>query len=557
MKYIICVVAIIIFLIIISKKEEKRRMLVWRERIRNAFGEVPEQEYTSEYFKGLQGYYQYKKVTKGDVDDITFNDLDLKNIYMLLNNTESSVGEEYLYYVLRQLRFDKEELLERDKVMEYFTQHEEERIKFQLIMSRLGKLPNLSVFTFMNRMKELKAYGLGQHYFCIGSLLVAFGILAVEPKIGILAVCLTIGNNIYQYYKRKGTVSDYFKILAFIVRLLRSVDELEKQDDPFLRPYVEKMIKVKQDFRYVKKNAKWISCGSSMNGSLLDSILDYERMLFHTDLIKFSRMVKLLNEKNDELVMIYETIGFLESMLAAASFRQLLDFYSKPDLVPGVKPFIEATDLYHPLLDEPVTNSIKEKQNILVTGSNASGKSTFIKTVAINAILSQTIYTSTSHGYRGNYYRVFTSMALRDDIFNNESYYIVEIKSLKRILDAVDEETPILCFVDEVLRGTNTLERIAASAQILRSLSKGYVLCMAATHDIELTYILERYYSNYHFQEEVVDNDVLFDYRLCNGRAQSRNAIKLLGMIGYKQEIIDQATKAANDFLNTGTWETI
>lgn len=557
MKFLIFILVVIIVLMIISYREEKRRMLMWRERIKNAFGDVPDQEYTSEYFEGLKGYYNSKKVEQGNVDDITFNDLDLKNIYMLLNNTGSSVGEEYLYYLLRQMNFDADELKERDRIMRYFTEHEEERIQFQLTMQRLGKLPNLSVFEYMNRMKRLEKYSLGQHYFCIGSLALAFGILAVEPKIGILAVCVTISHNIYQYYKRKGTVENYFKTLSFIVRILRSVEELDKNKDPFLQPYVNKMKEAAKNFGYVKRNAKWISCGKSMNGSLVDSLLDYERMLLHTDLIKFSKMVDIINQNSEQLELIYETIGYLESMVAAASFRDLLDYYCVPELVKSSKPFIDAKDLYHPLIDDPVANTISEKQSVLITGSNASGKSTFIKTLAINAILSQTIYTSTSRAYRGNYYRVFTSMALRDDLFNNESYYIVEIKSLKRILDAVNDEIPILCFVDEVLRGTNTLERVAASAQILKSLSKGYVLCFAATHDIELTYILEKHFSNYHFQEEVVDNDVLFDYNLCTGRAQSRNAIKLLGMIGYKKDIIDQATNAANDFLKKGTWDTI
>lgn len=557
MKFLIFILVVIIVLMIISYREEKRRMLMWRERIKNAFGDVPDQEYTSEYFEGLKGYYNSKKVDQGNVDDITFNDLDLKNIYMLLNNTGSSVGEEYLYYLLRQMNLDADELKERDRIMKYFTEHEEERIQFQLTMHRLGKLPNLSVFEYMNRMKRLEKYSLGQHYFCIGSLALAFGILAVEPKIGILAVCVTISHNIYQYYKRKGTVENYFKTLSFIVRILRSVEELDKNKDPFLQPYVNKMKEAAKSFGYVKRNAKWISCGKSMNGSLVDSLLDYERMLLHTDLIKFSKMVDIINQNSEQLELIYETIGYLESMVAAASFRDLLEYYCVPELVKSSKPFIDAKDLYHPLIDDPVANTISEKQSVLITGSNASGKSTFIKTLAINAILSQTIYTSTSRAYRGNYYRVFTSMALRDDLFNNESYYIVEIKSLKRILDAVNDDIPILCFVDEVLRGTNTLERVAASAQILKSLSKGYVLCFAATHDIELTYILEKYFSNYHFQEEVVDNDVLFDYNLCTGRAQSRNAIKLLGMIGYKKDIIDQATNAANDFLKKGTWETI
>ena len=148
-------------------------------------------------------------------------------------------------------------------------------------------------------------------------------------------------------------------------------------------------------------------------------------------------------------------------------------------------------------------------------------------------------------------------MALQDNIFSNESYYIVEIKSLKRILDRLDKNVPTLCFVDEVLRGTNTLERIAASSQILYNFSKVNALCFAATHDIELTHILENYYSNYHFQEQVVDNNILFDYKLYAGRAVSKNAIKLLGIIGYSNDMIQSASDSANHFLAEGTWEVL
>jgi len=148
-------------------------------------------------------------------------------------------------------------------------------------------------------------------------------------------------------------------------------------------------------------------------------------------------------------------------------------------------------------------------------------------------------------------------MALRDDLNAQNSYYIVEIKSLKRILDAVDKDDkrPVLCFVDEVLRGTNTVERIAASSEILKSLRYKNVLVFAATHDIELTYLLEKYYDNYHFQEEVTDDDVKFNYRLFTGPAVTRNAIKLLGVIGYNKNIIDAAESQAGYFIRSGSWK--
>ena len=125
-----------------------------------------------------------------------------------------------------------------------------------------------------------------------------------------------------------------------------------------------------------------------------------------------------------------------------------------------------------------------------MTGSNASGKSTFLKTAALQAILAQTVHTVLAKEYEASYFRVFSSMALRDDLVGEESYYMVEIRSLKRILDRMVEEVPLFCCVDEVLRGTNTVERIAASSQILLRMAQERLLCFAATHDIELTYLL-------------------------------------------------------------------
>ena len=216
---------------------------------------------------------------------------------------------------------------------------------------------------------------------------------------------------------------------------------------------------------------------------------------------------------------------------------------------------LEVKNVYHPLIKKPVANSISTKHNVLLTGSNASGKSTFLKTIAVNALLSQTIYTSVSDYYKAPVYRIYSSMALRDDLSNSNSYYIVEIKSLKRILDAANKEGhPVLMFVDEVLRGTNTVERIAASSEILKSVSASKALVFAATHDIELTTLLSGQYDNYHFQEKVTDDEVIFDFKLYSGPATTRNAIKLLKTIGYNSDIIHAAENSARYFLENGKW---
>lgn len=128
------------------------------------------------------------------------------------------------------------------------------------------------------------------------------------------------------------------------------------------------------------------------------------------------------------------------------------------------------------------------EKGVLLTGSNASGKSTFLKTVAVNAILSQSVNTCMAKKYEAPLFHVYSSMALRDNMDSGESYYIVEIKGTQADSGCCGSRKRfhVLCFVDEVLRGTNTVERIAASTQILKFLRKRKVFCFAATHDIEL-----------------------------------------------------------------------
>jgi DNA mismatch repair ATPase MutS len=206
---------------------------------------------------------------------------------------------------------------------------------------------------------------------------------------------------------------------------------------------------------------------------------------------------------------------------------------------------IVCEDIYHPLLTNPVKNSATIAKGFLLTGCNASGKSTFLKTIAVNAIFAQSIHTCTAAGYQTGFFRIATSMSLKDDILAGDSSYMAEIKAMKRLLNlGKDGEHPALVLADEVLRGTNTGERIAASTQILKSLNHENSLCLAATHDVELTGLLANEYDNYHFEERWENDDIHFPYLLLPGPATTQNAIKLLRVMGYDEELVRAAENA-------------
>ena len=121
-------------------------------------------------------------------------------------------------------------------------------------------------------------------------------------------------------------------------------------------------------------------------------------------------------------------------------------------------------------------------------------------------------------------------------------------------MEETEREGNVLCLIDEVLRGTNTVERIAASSEILRAFKKDNTVVFAATHDIELTYILEDVYRNLHFEETVSENEVTFDYRIKEGRAETRNAIRLLDVLGFPESVTGGALSRVRLFEESGKW---
>lgn len=179
----------------------------------------------------------------------------------------------------------------------------------------------------------------------------------------------------------------------------------------------------------------------------------------------------------------------------------------------------------------------------------------YLKTAALATIMAQSICTTLATSYKAKAFRIFSSIALRDNLLGGESYYIVETRSLKRILDAAEAHHPIFCVVDEVLRGTNTVERIAASSEVLQAMAEKRILCLAATHDVELCDLLQESYTMFHFEERVSEDTILFDYMLCKGRASSQNAIALLKLIGFDAKVVERARERANMYIATRSWQ--
>lgn len=554
MQIIVFFAMVVFVAVYVTITNNKRKQNAIINKLKNGWGKPAQRKYTGDDYECISHYFK-RNANENSIDDITWNDLGMDEVFKCINNTNSSVGQEYLYKMLREPVADAEKLHELDRLADEFTANEKERITIQKIFMNMGKSRKIAVTDYIGYIMDIEQGSNIVHYlawaFLIASILVT---ILVTPVLGIWLIIASVAFSIITYYKYKAKIENYFKCINVIVKMASASEDICESNISFLEPECNRLKEILKSFSKVTKGS-WMIESGNVDGSIGEVVLDYLRMITHMDIVKFNKMTKLITAKSEDAYNLVDTLGFIETSIAVASFRESLPFYCKPEFEENTNN-LSVKEVYHPLIDNPVCNSITTKGNVLLTGSNASGKSTFLKTIAINSILAQTIGTSLSKEYIAPVYRIYSSMALRDDLANSDSYYIVEIKSLKRILDAVDKTgRPVLCFIDEVLRGTNTVERIAASSEILKNLNTGRALCFAATHDIELTTILKDCYSNYHFQEEVTEDEVKFDYKLYAGPATTRNAIKLLNVIGYDKNIIKGAEQRAMHFLTDGNWK--
>ncbi len=549
---IIVIVIVIAFLLGLRDKANAEKALL--NKLKKNYGSAPDRQYKSDDLDHITGYYKNHS-DSFQIDDTTWNDLNMDSVYQRMNYCLSAAGEEYLYYMLRTPR-QQDDFENFEKQVSYFQNNEEERRKMQLTFWNIGKNSRYSIYDYLDYLNNVKNTGNGQHFAMLGLILAAIALCFVNFTLGFAAVIVIMLIQIFLYFKVKGDIDPYLVTYGYIMRVIKSIDSFYGITGDEFKGDVERLKEIAREFSSFKAGANILLSPTRMNsgGNPVDLVMDYVRMITHLDIIKFNQMFRQIMEKKDKLDEILAITGRIEAEISVACFRASYDGrYTIPEFS---KEGYEAKELIHPLIDNAVSNDITSTRGVLLTGSNASGKSTFLKTCAINSILAQSIHTVLGAEYKAPFYRIYSSMALKDDIFEGDSYYIVEIRSIKRILDAALLGTSrVLCFVDEVLRGTNTIERIAASTQILKKLAEEKVQCFAATHDIELTALLNEEYDVYHFEGDVTDNDVRFDYKLKEGPATTRNAIKLLGALGYDERLVKDAQLMADGFVKNGRWE--
>ena len=551
MVFFLILICILLFVVIKGNINNKKDIEKNKREFKKNFGKGNTRVWKLGDLERISYYAKYRE-SEQTVDDLTWNDLDMDLIYQQMAYTQSSLGDDYLYYLLKNPVKDETVLGEREKKIACLTLNQDFRLNLQILFSRLGYMERFSLAQYLEFLMKEKPGKNRKHY--ILDVLIVFSILlmAFYVGLGLTLFFVLILYNVVSYFKDKAYFEPYLVSVRYLFKVLDCAKEIREELPIEWLSEKEELNKILDAIRPIRKNSYLVMSPGRMAGEGLELILDYLRMCLHLDIIKFNRMLTGLQQYEKELWGLYEILGEIDAYTAVAQYREYLSKTCCPGFVKDKE--IEMVDGYHPLIEDPVCNSIKVNKGVLLTGSNASGKSTFLKTVAVNTLLAQTIHTCMAKEFKLPFCKLLTSMSLKDSLFMKESYYMAEIKSIKRILDAGSREDMIVCMVDEVLRGTNTVERIAASTQILKVMTGKKIMCFAATHDVELTGTLEKEYDNYHFEESLVKGDVQFSYKIKTGKANSSNAIDLLAKLGYDDKIVDKARDMVNRFETQGEW---
>lgn len=555
------VVAMLAIAFAVNIVSNKRRIKRFEERLRKNFGSFERKEADYEKKSSYRGYFIKHSEEEGFfIDEITWNDAEGETLFTSMNKTYSSCGEEYLYYTLRHIdpKPDKEKIEKYVSQTDALIEDEDKRVNLQLKFATLGKTGKHSVYDYISLLGNVKRIPLILFYAIWLVYLLIFASYFLSLTLGVCLTIIWMIICIIIYIYNKHSVENYFTSFEYIVRTLMISDKIVAMKVPFYEEESERLKTLRKELKGIKTSYLSFIKQSNRSGlaDMASGLASIFNCFFLVDLFFFNKMLKYVLDKEEAYDEMFAILGKMESQICVANMKKAFDATCVPEFSENTE--VKGVNLVHPLVANCVPNSFEVKNGMLITGSNASGKSTFLRCVLVNAILSETVYLAIGEEFKLKYFDIYSSMSLKDSLETGESYYMAEINSIKRILESKKSGNDVLCFLDEVLRGTNTVERVAAATEILRYLSGSNIITIAATHDIELTYLLEKVYNNYFFREEIKKEDdkedIYFSYKLNSGRSDTRNALLLLKVMGYPEEIYENAGKLSEGFLNTGKW---
>lgn len=483
---------------------------------------------------------------KSDIDDDLF--ISGKNSLMqILDTTISKEGFSLLYGWLTSTPKKKSEIEERQELIREL--RNETRFRERLLLNTREseqKFSGKSILAFLKSIPERESFG---------SFLIIYSVLTVINVV----ILILIGLQIFPYQwlasplvylvlyqfglKRVKLVSSQAEFLSDLLSRLLSVflhfERTEFAHSPLMRKLTESLRdnsrcpstvlrKMESSFELLKIS------GNPLVWFIIIQVFPWD--YYHT--WRIHKNMSVIKTSMDRwLSIVYKVDG----LSALATFACLHPAYTFPEIVPEdtIENPLTFEKMGHPLIpcEQLVTNNFfihKQNQITLITGSNMSGKSTFLRTVGINIALAYSGSVVAADSFTLPVIRLFTCISISDSIANGISYFYAEVKRLKSLFLELEngDDRKVLYLIDEIFRGTNNRERFIGSKAVIESLAKKTCYGFISTHDLELVNLENEIDTlvNYHFRESIQDGKMHFDYKIHEGPCPTTNALTIIDM---------------------------
>ena len=545
----------LVAVIFISRQARQLRL----ERLRATWGAPLPREHRMEE---IARSHRSRVTARGEpvaLDDRTWDDLVLDDVFERIDHTESTLGRYALYHRLR-LAHSAESLRAFESLVTRLSVDAPVRERAQLALGRLRD-PHGYDLWWLARPDAVAVPGWYAAFPLLTlATLVLIPLVALRhdlfPALGAV-LGLTVVLHLAAF-KRIVAVSTAFRQIAPLVATGQALRFLHGDDiDPLVAP-------IRRDtrgLRRLKTISRWVSgdplmlsaqpgMAAVMLSDLLSVVYDYLSVILPVNAAGVYFGIARLKTDAPKLHNVMVAVGDVDAALSVASLRVGEARWTRPTFTASESP-IAVTDAIHPLVADAVPNSVELSPGagMLVTGSNMSGKSTLLRTLGVTVVMAQSLHTCFASAYSAPMLVVRSGIGRADDILAGKSYYLVEVESLLGLVQASAGQVPHLFLLDEMFRGTNAVERIAAGQSVLIELvneGKPHVV-VAATHDNELVDLLAGPYAPFHFGDALTDQSLTFDFRLRPGRATSRNAIALLRLNGAPPALVERALASATE----------
>lgn len=487
----------------------------------------------------------YAAINAENFDNVYNRDLDIldgNSLFNRLNKTQSYIGNVQLKHFLSNLLLDKEEILQRQNSLDELSEKPDWMLKFLTFSSQI-KLNSFQIFGELNR--QFNAYSL--RFLPLGlaaiNLITLITLLCLGfPKKAVffwVVIAIPVGYLINFAFKNKINQSLSFAFinaeqLDVLIDLLQHVEQEKFTTSNNLtcqKGLINDGISASTQLNQIKSTMSGFSVlGIPIFGFLLNQFTLWK--LYHT--IQLEHRVGNSIQNNENWMV---QLSVLEAYLSFAIFNLKFNQFTRPEISDNPTE-LSLINAYHPLLNPEIAvkNTFQTNRNnniSIITGANMAGKSTFLRTIGTNLVLAMNGANVSADSMRFFPMDIFTSIRTVDNLSSGDSYFKNEINKLRILIDRLDEQKPQYIILDEILKGTNSKDKLIGSEQFLEKLirSKTNLVGFIATHDLELTKMESEYPDhivNYCFELKNVDENYFSDYQLRKGTTQVMNALYLL-----------------------------